>query len=75
MKRKNYADMDPTEEIRAIREEMSREFSTLRELGEYLRNKYPGASSPAKSPRGARPSGTKSGGVSAARGRKRTAES
>ncbi len=32
--KKKYADMDPLEEIRAIREEISGEFKTIRELGE-----------------------------------------
>jgi len=38
---KNYADMDPIEELRAIREELSREFPTGKALGDYLRAKYP----------------------------------
>jgi len=41
--KKPYADMDPIEEIRAVREELSREFPTARALGDYLRAKYPGA--------------------------------
>lgn len=39
--KKNYADMDPLEEIRAIREEISGEFKSLRELGAYLREHCP----------------------------------
>ena len=39
--KKNYADMDPLEEVRAIREEISREFKTIHDLGEYLREKHP----------------------------------
>ena len=39
--KKSYADMDPIEEIRAIREELSREFPTGKALGDYLRAKYP----------------------------------
>ncbi len=35
--KKTYAAMDPLEETRAIREEISREFKTIRELGEFLR--------------------------------------
>lgn len=42
--KKKYSDMDPLEEIRAIREEISREFKTVSAYGEYLRKKYPGAS-------------------------------
>jgi len=41
MKKKNYADMDPLEEVRAIREELDREFPTLHEYYEHLRKKYP----------------------------------
>ncbi len=51
MKRISYADMDPLEEIRAIKEEMSREFPTAGALGKYLREKYPAASAPAESPK------------------------
>ena len=35
--KKNYADMDPVEEIRAIRAELMSEFKTLDALCEYLR--------------------------------------
>ena len=35
--KKSYADMDPIEEIRAIREELSREFPTTKALCDYLR--------------------------------------
>lgn len=35
--KKKYADMDPLEEIRAIREEINREFKTASALSEYLR--------------------------------------
>ena len=41
--KKNYADMDPIEELRAIRAELSRKFPTAKALGDYLRAKYPGA--------------------------------
>ena len=51
--RKSYADMDPTEEIRAIRAEILREFKTLGALCEYLDKKYPMNPSPA-SPRNGR---------------------
>ena len=53
--KKNYADMDPLEEIRAIREEISKEFATMRSYGEFLRKNYPtapsAASPPARKPR------------------------
>ena len=45
--KKNYADMDPLDEIRAIKEEISREFPTARAFGDYLRAKYPDARPPA----------------------------
>ncbi|MCL2646236.1 MAG: hypothetical protein FWD61_04415 [Phycisphaerales bacterium] len=47
--KKFYADMDPLEEVRAIREEISREFKTIHDLGEYLREKHPGIKSPSES--------------------------
>ncbi len=46
VKKKSYADMDPLEEIRAIKEEMSREFPTAKALGEYLRKKHPNVNAP-----------------------------
>jgi len=46
--KKNYADMDPIEEIRAIREELSREFPTTKALCDYLRQNYPGTNPPAE---------------------------
>ncbi len=39
--KKKYADMDPLEEIRAIRKEIMREFKTLDALYEHLNKKYP----------------------------------
>lgn len=39
--KKNYADMDPLEEIRVIRQEINNEFKTARAIGEYLRSKLP----------------------------------
>jgi len=39
--KKNYADMDPLEEIRAIREELNREFPTMEAYGDYLRKNFP----------------------------------
>ena len=51
--KKSYADMGPLEEIRAIREEISREFKSLHDLGEYLRKNHPAKSVP-ESPRKAR---------------------
>ena len=44
--KKNYADMNPLEEIRAIREEISGEFKSISDLGEYLRKNHPLKSSP-----------------------------
>jgi len=41
--KKSYADMDPIEEIRAVREELSREFPTAKALREYLWKHYPGS--------------------------------
>ncbi len=40
MTKKSYADMDPLEEIRAIKEEIGREFTTVHAYSEYLRKKY-----------------------------------
>jgi len=54
--KKNYSDMDPLEEVRAVREEISREFPSLRDLGEFLRKKYPTPSSPESSRKGRRDS-------------------
>jgi len=48
--KKNYADMDPIEEIRAIRAELSRKFPTARAFGDYLRAKYPDAKPPESAP-------------------------
>ena len=39
--KKSYADMDPLEEIRAIREELNREFPTVEAFGDYLRANFP----------------------------------
>ena len=39
--KKNYADMDPVEEIRAVRKELGRRFPTPRALCEYLWKHYP----------------------------------
>jgi len=49
--KKNYADMDPIEEIRVIREELSREFPTVKALCEHVRANYPVANSPPAEPR------------------------
>ncbi len=46
--KKNYADMDPIEEIRAIRAEIMREFKTLDAYCEYLEGKYPAKTAPRK---------------------------
>jgi len=36
-----YADMDPIEEIRAVREKISRRFKTASDMCAYLRKHYP----------------------------------
>jgi len=41
VKKHKYADMDPIEEIRAIRAEIGRRFKTAREYVEYLWKNYP----------------------------------
>jgi len=41
--KKNYADMDPIEELRAIRAKLSRKFPTAKALREHLWKKYPGS--------------------------------
>jgi len=48
--KKSYADMDPIEELRAIREEINREFPTVEGLFDYLRAKYPDAKPPESAP-------------------------
>ena len=50
--KKPYADMEPLEEIRAIREEISCEFKSLKDLGEHLRNNHPLKPSPESSRNG-----------------------
>ncbi|MCL2648318.1 MAG: hypothetical protein FWD61_15130 [Phycisphaerales bacterium] len=55
MKKKNYADMDPLEEVRAIRAEINREFATAHDYFEYLWKKYPNSKpSPGFQPKGCR---------------------
>jgi len=49
--KKNYADMDPIEELRAIRAELSREFPTAKALREYLWKNFPGSVPPSESQR------------------------
>jgi hypothetical protein len=39
--KKKYADMDPIEEIRAVRAELSRKFPTTKALFDHLRQHYP----------------------------------
>jgi len=39
--KKNYADMDPLEEIQTIKREISRRFPTVKAYCDYLRAKYP----------------------------------
>jgi len=41
--KKNYADMDPLEEIQTIKREISRRFPTVKAYCDYLRAKYPDA--------------------------------
>jgi len=48
--KKNYADMDPIEEIRAVRAELNRKFPTVEAFCEYLWKKYPGSVSPPTKP-------------------------
>jgi len=57
--KKNYADMDPIEEIRAIREELSRRFKTPSALCEYARKHYPAANPPLEPRRKSRQTSTK----------------
>jgi len=57
--KKNYADMDPIEEIRAVRAEINREFPTVKALCDYLRANYPGANPPPEPPRKGRRASTK----------------
>lgn len=71
--KKKYADMDPLEEIRAIREEIGREFKSALALGEYLRNKPSADSRKAAEKRIHRPS-PKAGGRSPSPRRDRTAK-
>jgi hypothetical protein len=47
--KKKYADMDPMEEIRAIREEISAEFKSVSAYGEYLQEKYSNGTKPKRS--------------------------
>jgi len=69
--KKNYADMDSLEEVRAIKEELSREFPTVEALGEYLRKMYP-MNLPPKPPRQTRRGSPKINGRSMPRHRKAT---
>jgi len=57
--KKNYADMDPIEELRAIREELSREFPTAKALREYLWKNFPGSVPPSQPQRKGRRASTK----------------
>lgn len=50
--KKNYADMDPLEEIRAIREKINRQFKTASALSEYLRATPPKSDSKKQNRRG-----------------------
>jgi len=44
--KKKYADMDPIEELRAVRAELSRKFPTAKAFCEHLWKKYPGSVPP-----------------------------
>jgi len=57
--KKTYADMDPIEEIRAIREELSREFPTTKALCDYFRENFPVTRPAPELPRKARRTSTK----------------
>jgi len=57
--KKNYADMDPIEEIRAIRAELSRRFKTPSALCEYARQRYYDTNPPPSPPRKTRRVSTK----------------
>jgi len=67
--KKNYADMDSLEEVRAIKEELSREFPTAQAFGEYLR-KVPPLNPPQELRRKSRRASTKANGRPALRQRK-----
>ena len=41
MDKKNYADMEPLEELYAIREEIMHKYKTIEAYGEYLQSVYP----------------------------------
>jgi len=57
--KKSYADMDPIEEIRAIRAELNREFPTVEALCDYLRANFPMKKPPMEPPRKGRRASTK----------------
>jgi hypothetical protein len=57
--KKNYADLDPLEELRAVKEEISRRFPTVKAYGDYLREKYPDFGLKSESPRKGRRTSTK----------------
>jgi len=67
--KKKYADMDSLEEVRAIKEELAREFPTAQAFGEYLRKNYPMKSTP-KAPCSGRRTASKAGKRPASRRRK-----
>ena len=72
--KKNYADMEPLEEIRAIREEISRKFKTVEAYGDYLQKMYPMNPPPEPQRKNRRSSTkTKASGRPALRHRKATA--
>jgi len=57
--KKNYADMDPIEEIRAIRAELNREFPTVDALFDYMRKNFPVTNPAPELPRKDRRTSTK----------------
>jgi len=57
--KKNYADMDPIEEIRAIRAELNRKYPTVKALCDHLRQNYPVTNPAPESPRKGRRVSTK----------------
>jgi len=76
VKKNIYADMDPIEEIRAIRAKLNRRFPTAKALVEYVWETYPSSRPenwPPKSPSKSRRVATKTAKRSAPRLRKATA--
>jgi len=57
--KKKYADMDPLEEIRAIREELHREFPSVDALFDYVQQRVPAKKQAPEPPRKDRRASTK----------------